>query len=71
VTCAQLQARKNLTPLAKKSHLHFEIKKLEISVVKHEAKSRNKWEDNNNMHIRGQNYNNVDWNHLAQEIVQF
>jgi len=34
VSCAQVQAIKNLTPLAKKPHLHFEINKLEISVVK-------------------------------------
>jgi hypothetical protein len=46
-------SNKNLTPLAKKSHLHFEIKKLEISVVKLEGRSRNKWEDTIKMHIKG------------------
>ena len=71
MTRAQTQAIKNLTPLAKNSHLHFEISKLEISVVQLEGRSRNKQEDNSKMHIKGKNYNNVDWIHLAQEIVQF
>lgn len=71
MTCAQLQAIKNLTPLEKKSRLHFEINKLEISVVKLEGRSRNKQEDNIKMHIRRKNYSNVESNHLAQETVQF
>jgi hypothetical protein len=53
VTCPQLQAIKDLTPIAKKSHLHFEINSLETSDVKLEGRSRNKREYNIKMTIGG------------------